>query len=74
MSAGQEDAEQQHENTENTVRPPWPPTPASNTNSSTTLTEQTSLTPNEEYFDTYFTDEKIPIPESENVSISEKDR
>ncbi|XP_070000293.1 natural resistance-associated macrophage protein 2 isoform X2 [Penaeus vannamei] len=70
MSAEQEEPAQHYESTENSARPPWPPTPASNTNSSTTLTEQTSLTPNEEYFDTYFADERIQIPESENKLFS----
>ncbi|KAG7169167.1 Malvolio-like [Homarus americanus] len=48
----------------------WPPTPTSTTNITTSLTEETMLSPNEENFDTYFAHERIQIPESENKLFS----
>lgn len=51
-------------------RSTWPPTPTSTTNSTATLSEHTMLSPAQENFDTYFADEKILIPESENKLFS----
>lgn len=53
-----------------TVVTSWPISPVSNSNSTATLNENTSLTANEEEFDTYFADERIEIPKSENKIFS----
>ncbi|XP_068201402.1 natural resistance-associated macrophage protein 2 isoform X1 [Palaemon carinicauda] len=53
-----------------TVVTSWPISPVSNSNSTTTLNENSSLTANEEEFDTYFADEKIQIPKTENKIFS----